>query len=338
MITVVGEALVDLVVAADPTIMATPGGAPFNVARACARLGAPVSLVAAISTDRFGNRLMADLTADGVQTEHVQRVEHPTTLAVAELDPAGTAAYRFYLEGTSAAALAAAPLPPGTLAVVAGGLGLAVEPMASAVERMVLDAAEEVLVLLDLNCRPGAVGDRDDYLARLDRVLTRADVVKASIEDLHCIDPTTAPTRVAARLIAGRTRAVLVTAGSEATSLLTAAETRAVQVTASRAVDTIGAGDGFTAGFVTWWTANGCAVHDLAQVDALVPAANAAHQVAAAVVARTGADPPHRDELPPDWGPGGTPLRRPSPAHAGRRSGPVEHSVSVRRRDRSDDE
>jgi fructokinase len=302
-ITVVGEALVDLVVAADTAIAATPGGAPFNVARACARLGAPVSLVAAISTDRFGNRLMADLTTDGVHTDQVQRTERPTTLAVAELDPVGTAVYRFYLEGTSAGTLAAAPLPAITRAVVAGGLGLAVEPMASAVERMVLDAADDVLVLLDLNCRPGAVGDRDNYLARLGRVLARADVVKASTEDLCYTDPTNAPTHVAARLIAGRTRVVLVTAGAEATTVLTTPDTRTVPVTASRVVDTIGAGDGFTAGFVTWWTASGWPLDDLADLDAVVPAVDAAHQVATAVVARTGADPPHRDDLPPDWGP-----------------------------------
>jgi fructokinase len=305
-ITVVGEALVDLVVAADSAIAATPGGAPFNVARACARLGAPVSLVAAISTDLFGNRLMADLSADGVHTEQVQRTERPTTLAVAELDAVGTAAYRFYLEGTSAVALAAAPLPAASRAVVAGGLGLAVEPMASAVERMVLDTADDVLVLLDLNCRPGAVRDRNEYLARLGRVLTRADVVKASIEDLSYTDPANAPAHTAARLIAGRTRAALITAGADATTVLTAADARAVPVTNSWVVDTIGAGDGFTAGFVTWWTASARPLDDLAHVDALVPAVDAAHQVAAAVVARTGADPPHPDDLPPDWGPGGT--------------------------------
>jgi fructokinase len=137
-------------------------------------------------------------------------------------------------------------------------------------------------------------------------VLARADVVKASIEDLRYTDPASAPAHVAARLIAGRTRAVLVTAGADATTVLTAAETRAVAVIASRVVDTIGAGDGFTAGFVTWWTANGRPLDDLAHVDAVVPAVDAAHQVAAAAVARTGADPPHRDDLPPDWGPGGT--------------------------------
>jgi fructokinase len=302
-ITVIGEALVDLVVGADGTITATPGGAPFNVARACSRLGAPVSLAAAISTDRFGQRLMADLDADGVHTEQVQRTDLPTTLAVAELDAAGAATYRFYLQGTSALALTTAPLPMSTRAVVAGGLGLAVEPMALAVEHMVRGAGADVLVLLDLNCRPDAIGDRDRYLGRLRRVQVLADAVKASIEDLRYIDPEDSPTAVAAYLVAGRTRAVLLTAGAEATTVLTAAGTHAVPVVDTPVVDTIGAGDGFTAAFLTWWMANGHAPDDLTDLEAVVPAVVAAHQAAAITVGRRGADPPHRGHLPPDWCP-----------------------------------
>ena len=303
MITVVGEALVDLVVAADTAIAVTPGGAPFNVARACARLGAPVSLVAAISTDRFGNRLMADLSRR--RGPHRARSSAPSGQPPWPWPSWTRPAWR----RTGSTSRERAPArwrqhrcrqPRGPW--LPGGWGSPSSRWQSAVERIVLDAGNDVLVLLDLNCRAGAVLDHDRYLARLRRVLPRADVVKASIEDLCYADPTNARL-VAAGLIAGRTRIVLVTAGAGATTVVTAAGTRAVPVTASRVIDTIGAGDSFTAGFVTWWMASGRSVDDLANVEAIVPAVDAAHHVAAAVVGRTGADPPHRGELPPDWGP-----------------------------------
>ena len=301
MIAVVGEALVDLVVAPDGTITATPGGAPFNVARASARLGMPVSLIAAVSTDRFGQCLTADLAADGVDDAYVQRSEQPTTLALADVDPSGGATYRFYLDGTSAPTLSATELPAGTRALVAGGLGVAVEPMASAVERMVVGSGDGVLVLVDVNCRPAAIADRDRYLERLDRVLGRADVVKVSVEDLGYLDPETPAATVANRLLTRCTHAVLLTAGPVATTVRTRADERVIPVIGVPVVDSIGAGDTFTAAFLVWWMATGRGVDDLDDVDAVASAVEAAHQVAALVVRRRGADPPHRDELPANW-------------------------------------
>ena len=74
---------------------------------------------------------------DGVATDHVQRTDRPTTLAVAELDTGGAARYRFYLAGTSMTALAAAPAAGDDDVLVTGGLALAVEPLADAVEATV---------------------------------------------------------------------------------------------------------------------------------------------------------------------------------------------------------
>ncbi len=302
MIVVAGEALVDLVVPPDGAIEAKVGGAPYNVARGCARLGAPTALLAAISGDGFGRQLASGLAASGVSDALLQRTARPTTLAVAEVDERGGATYRFYTDGTSAPALTPGRLPPGVEVLVTGGLGLVLEPMATAIESVVLAAGADVLVLVDVNCRPTIIGDRAAYVERLQRVLARADVVKASDEDLAWLRPGIALSAAAGELLGLGARVVLVTTGGTATTVVTAAGAVTVPVAAVPVVDTIGAGDAFTAGFATWWQGSGRGRAALDDVAALVAAVEAAHAVAAVVVGRRGSDPPRRDELPPDWG------------------------------------
>ena len=125
-----------------------------------------------------------------MSTSSLQRTEQPTTLAVAQLDARAGRTYRFYTEATSAPLLTPRRRCRREAAVlVTGGLGLVLEPMATAIESIVLAAGPDVLVVVDLNCRPPAIADRDVYVARLGRVLARADVVKASDEDLRVAAP-----------------------------------------------------------------------------------------------------------------------------------------------------
>ena len=301
MIVVAGEALVDLVVPRVGAIAATPGGAPYNVARGCARLGAPTALLAAISDDGFGRQLVDGLASSGVSGALLQRTTRPTTLAVAELDDRGGATYRFYTAGTSAPSLTPRGLPVGSDVVVTGGLGLVLEPMATAIEAVVLGAADDVVVVVDVNCRPTIIEDCEAYDARLRRVLARVDVVKVSDEDLAYLQPGVGLAAAAGALLGSGARVVLVTSGEAATTIVTAAGSVTVTVAPVTVVDTIGAGDAFTSGFVSWWRGSGRGRTELADLDALAAAVDAAHAVAAVVVGRRGADPPRRDELHATW-------------------------------------
>ena len=104
-IVVGGEALVDLVPHAAGELRAHPGGGPYNTARTLGRLAQDVHYLGCLSDDGFGARLRAQLLEDSVRLDTVVETALPTTLALAELDEAGAATYRFYTEGTSAPAL-----------------------------------------------------------------------------------------------------------------------------------------------------------------------------------------------------------------------------------------
>jgi len=220
-VMVVGEALIDLLPDAAGALHPRLGGAPFNVARAVGRLGSPVTFLGGISMDRFGERLAEALAADGVTLPPSLRDARPTPLAMAELDEAGQATYRFYFEGAAApaltpeAALAAAPVAS---AVYAGGLGLALEPLASASEAVVAACRGKSLVFVDPNVRPAVIGDMAAYRARLDRVLADAEVVKVSDADLAILAPGVDAEAAARALLRGPTRLALLTLGSRVRS------------------------------------------------------------------------------------------------------------------------
>jgi len=66
-----------------------PGGKGANQASAAARLGADVTLVAAVGSDDLGDQAMHDLSGFGVALDHVTRVEGSTGVAAVMIDDDG---------------------------------------------------------------------------------------------------------------------------------------------------------------------------------------------------------------------------------------------------------
>jgi fructokinase len=301
-IVVGGEALVDLVIDPLGQVTAKLGGGPFNAARAIGRLGSPVTFLGALSSDRFGRLLLARLDEDGVDDSLVQHTDLPTTLAAAELDESGSATYHFYLVHTSSPAVEHATLPAAARIFHVGTLGLVLEPMATTMEALVASAGPDLLVFLDPNCRPRVTPDRAGYLARLARMLHRADVVKVSTDDLEFLSPGEHEAGMRLLLDGGAT-VVLHTDGGDAVRVRTVDRRADVPVPSVQVADTIGAGDSFGGAFAAWWDQAGLGRSDLGNLDALTHAVAAAVQVAAISCTRVGAQPPRRDELGAAWSP-----------------------------------
>ena len=171
MIVVAGEALIDLILHPDLRLTAVAGGGPFNTARTIGRLGGDVAFLGRLSTDRFGALLRDALGADGVDLTFATVTEAPTTLAVAELDAAGAATYRFHTAETSAPGLSSttfsrlfAEVPTRSTSARSASCSNRWPPRSRPGSP---GSPTDTLLMVDPNCRPRVIADRDAYLARL---------------------------------------------------------------------------------------------------------------------------------------------------------------------------
>src|SRR4051794_8471846 len=145
----------------------------------------------------------------------------------------------------------------------AGTLGLVFEPTAEAIEAVIERLAGAVLVMIDLNVRPVAIEDPEGYRARLDRLLGRSHVVKASDADLEWLEPGRPDVGAARALLERGPQVVLLTRGEHGATVVAADGATEVAAPRVEVVDTIGAGDAFGGGFLAWWRREGLGVEAL---------------------------------------------------------------------------
>ena len=300
MITVAGEALIDLIV--DPAGHVDPrlGGAGFNTTRAVARLGLPAAYLGRLSGDRFGQLMRADLDRHGVRIVVEAPSEAPTTLALVDLDPAGVPSYHFYLDGTSAAAVGPgeAVLPEGTTALHVGSLGLVMEPVGTSTERMAVSAPDGVTVMLDPNSRPRAIASRQDLPGPAEPHPApgghRQDEHRGSRLPVPWPGRRRTPPR---NCWPGGPPAWSSPTARRRCGPSPAGQQIRADVPAAPVVDTVGAGDAFGGAFLTWWIGNGLGRSDLGDPEAVRGATQAAILASVVTCTRRGAEPPWAYEL-----------------------------------------
>ncbi len=308
-IGVIGENLVDLFVDAAGSVRAIVGGGPFNVARSVARLGFDATFISGISDDAFGRIISATLHNEGVRTIPASASTRPTAMALVELER-GIPRYGFHLTDAAAFDLdkhvIIKELTSGGHApdyLYFGTLGLLIEPMASIGEELIMSSLDDVVVVIDPNCRPGAVPDEAQFRARLNRLFTRADIVKVSTEDLdYLASDSSHEASIAAMLDAGTT-CVIVTNGPHNVDVHTATDTQSIDVPWAPVVDTVGAGDALVGGLLAWWSGHGFGRGEVGTITHVVDAVQAAISVSVSTCTRSGAEPPWQDEMlaAPGW-------------------------------------
>jgi fructokinase len=191
-------------------------------------------------------------------------------------------------------------LPADVNAIAAGSYALGVEPIATAIETLLRREAGSRVISLDPNVRPRVFGDLTAYRERFERLLAHADIVKASDEDVELLYSTHDLASAARTWLQRGPKLVIVTRGEKGPLAVfggTVLERPAPRI---EVVDTVGAGDTFHAGLLSWLDANnlltpeGVAGLTEAQVTTALDFAAAA---AAIVCTRRGANPPTWNEV-----------------------------------------
>ena len=296
MILCAGEALIDML-PRDGAFAPHAGGSVFNTAIALGRLGAPVQFFSGLSSDLFGDILRAELAASKVDSTPAHIADRPTTLAFVTLTD-GHASYAFYDENTAGRMLTADNLPDTAAdAVFFGGISLVVEPCAAAYTALMAQVAPTAVTMIDPNIRPSFITDEAAYRARLTQMFARANIIKTSDEDLEWI---TGGTDASVLFDGTDVQVILLTRGAEGVTVLTRDAAADVPAQKAQVVDTVGAGDTFSAGFLADLETAGLLTKSAlsgASMDDLTRAAAFGARVAAITVARAGANPPWASEL-----------------------------------------
>ncbi len=283
-IIVIGSSNTDLIVravnlpAAGETVLGgdlttAPGGKGANQAVAAARLGAPVTFVARLGQDMFGQQAAAGLAAEGLDLTYLLRDEAaPSGVALIVVDAAGQ-----------------------NLIAVAPGANGRLTPADVAAAQPALAAARVMLLQLEIPLATVLAAARAGRAAGLIVILNPApaqplppelypllDYLTPNEHEAAALTGQADPAAAAQVLLQWGVRAVVITLGAEGALVATGPGAgERVPGFSVTAVDTTAAGDAFNGGLAV----------ALAQGAALPTAVRYAHAVAALSVTRPGAQP-----------------------------------------------
>lgn len=307
LLTSMGEILIDFLPIEDAGqttgFQMHAGGAPFNVAVGMARLGQPTAFASKVATDFFGRFLQTHVEREGIDARFLLPTDAQTTLAFVAMER-GEPVYAFYGDHAADTLLTAEEVPAALFAETGilhcGSISLLRGTTPQAVLATVERLKGHALISFDPNLRPGLVHDEGSYRALLDRMFALADVVKLSSVDLAWLAPGKSANDVADDLLARGAGLVAVTQGGA--GVLAARGDDRLMAPAFRVpvVDTVGAGDAFSAGLLVGLAEYGVtsrAALDGLYIDNLVRILRFAGAVAAITCSRAGANPPRRDEV-----------------------------------------
>ena len=279
----IGELLWDVIAGQDYL-----GGAPFNVSVSLQRLGTDVALVSAVGDDPRGKAALESIRQSGLNTHFIQSVPgSPTGVALVTTDDSGNATFVI----NRPAAFDLIDLDPLMLSQLSNfrpdwiyfGTLAFTNPRSEAMLHRLRASLSPVRCFYDVNLR-----ENHWHLDLVERLARLASIIKLNEQEAktlfsRCRVPEPFSLERFCRFWSSEfaVELICITRGSHGCAIWSEEIFREYEGFPVRVVDTVGAGDAFSAGFL----------HGLEQGWTLKRAASFANSLGATIASRAGANP-----------------------------------------------
>lgn len=232
------------------------GGSESNLAIALRRLGVDVTWIGKVGADSLGDLVLREIGAEGIRVVGIRDPDAPTGLMIKEHRTSQETRVWYYRKGSAGSRLNAVDIDPdlirsATLLHVTGITPALSESAAEATFEAIRIAKDAgVAVSFDLNFR-GKLWTQEQAGEVYRRIIADVDLVFAGDDEAAiAVGAADTPLELAHRLVdlgAGEAVVKLGSKGAVALAGGTEYTREAIKITP---VDTVGAGDGFVAGYL----------------------------------------------------------------------------------------
>ncbi|MBR1765386.1 MAG: carbohydrate kinase [Ruminococcus sp.] len=232
------------------------GGAPANVCAAFSRLGGSSRLLTQLGDDPFGHRIMHRLESVGVDTGCISLTDKANTaLAFVSLAENGDRTFSFYRKPSADMLYSAESVKEqyfdDVFCLHFCSVSIGDFPMKEAHKRAIdIMKKRGGIVSFDPNLRFNLWESRDALKAAVREFIPLSDIVKLSEDELEFITGYSTPEEGSEWLFKQGVKLMLYTLGSKGAYAFTENTMAFSPACKVKAVDTTGAGDGFTGAFL----------------------------------------------------------------------------------------
>lgn len=232
------------------------GGSSANIAVGLARLGLSVGIISCVGKDLLADYLLGFLAQEGVDTQHVRLVEgYNTSLCLTEVSPPDHFPQVFYRRQPADSQVVVGPAEDAYIRqarmFVTNGTSLCASPSREATVRALKAAREGGLrTVFDIDYRASSWPSPEEAGGAARAVLPWVDILIGNEDEVMLLTGERERRLQVQAVLASGTQIVVCKLGAKGVEAHTRQQSCLVEPISIKVMSTIGAGDGFAAGFL----------------------------------------------------------------------------------------